>query len=407
MKDEQRHIGMDIHKEQIVVVGVNQQQEVILPIKQFSTRIFSSWAILNLRAGDQVVFEATSNTWWFYDRLKALPFEIDVRVANAHKIKLISSSRTKTDKHDALVLAKLLAANLIPAVWVPPVHVRELRRLVAHHRHLIRDRSAAKNRLHSILHRHNLSLPDGNPFHSENQAWWEGLSMSSIEKLCMRHDLQFLQQLDGWIAEVEAEIAHLSVQGPWQEQVAFVMQLPGIGLQSAMTILSAIGEIERFPTAKQLIGYSGLGASVFSSGNTHHTGGITKQGRRELRLVLVECAWSAVRCSSHWQQQYHQYTQRMDKNKAICIIARKMLVSIWHVLTKRQADCFADPQAIGRSFFNWAARHKLALSKGLSRAEFVWQELDRIGLGQNMTEFRYNDRIVRRSAMPVAASAAA
>jgi len=407
MNNMQRYFGLDVHKEKTVIVGVNQNQEVVMPAKQISTRALLTWARINFRAGDKVALEATSNTWWLHDQLKALPFEVDVLVANAHKIKLISSSRTKTDKHDALVLAKLLAANLIPQVWVPPLHVRELRRLVAHHRHLTRDRAAAKNRLHGLLYRYNLSLPQGNPFHVDNQVWWDKLPVSSVEKMCIRHDLSFLQQLDIWIHEAEAEMARLSVQSPWREQVGFVMQLPGIALQSAMTILSAIGEIERFPAAKQLVGYSGLGASVYASGETHRTGGITKQGRRELRKILIESAWSAVRYSPHWQRQYCQLTKRMDKNKAICVIARKMLVVVWHVLSKRQADRFADPQAIGRSFFNWGARHQLATGLGLSRAQFVWQELDRIGFGQNMSEFRYNDRMVRRPTMPSVSISAA
>jgi len=61
-----------------------------------------------------------------------------------------------------------------------------------------------------------------------------------------------------------------------------------------MTILSAIGEIQRFPTSKHLVGYSGLGASIHESGETHSTGRITKHGRKELRHALVEGAWVAV-----------------------------------------------------------------------------------------------------------------
>jgi transposase len=65
------------------------------------------------------------------------------------------------------------------------------------------------------------------------------------------------------------------------------MQLPGFAVVTSMTLLAAIGDITRFPSAKKLVGYSGLGASVHASGQTHHTGPIPKQGRRELRTVLV------------------------------------------------------------------------------------------------------------------------
>ena len=117
-----------------------------------------------------------------------------------------------------------------------------------------------------------------------------------------------------------------------------------------MTILSAIGEIERFPTAKKLVGYAGLGAKVHASGQTHRTGGITKQGRKELRWVLIEAAWTAVRYDQHWQEQFEQLAYRIGREKAIVAIARKLLVIIWHVLTAKAADRKAQPQQVARYF---------------------------------------------------------
>jgi transposase len=105
--------------------------------------------------------------------------------------------------------------------------------------------------------------------------------------------------------------------------VPYLLQLPGIGLITAMTILSAIGQIERFPTAKKLVGYAGLGAKVHPSGQTHRTGGITKQGRRELRRVLIEAAWTAVRYDQHWHEQFERLAYRIGAQKAIVAIARK------------------------------------------------------------------------------------
>lgn len=94
-----------------------------------------------------------------------------------------------------------------------------------------------------------------------------------------------LEQLEPFISEVETEIGRLSLAAHWAEQTPYLLQLPGIGLITAMTILGAIGEIERFPTTKKLVGYVGLGARVHASGQTHQTGGITRQDRRELRAA--------------------------------------------------------------------------------------------------------------------------
>jgi transposase len=77
---------------------------------------------------------------------------------------------------------------------------------------------------------------------------------------------------------------------PWVKQVPFLVQLPGLGVLSAMRILAAIGEISRFPSAKHLVGYAGLGASVHQSGETNRGGRITKEGRSDLRGIMVEAA---------------------------------------------------------------------------------------------------------------------
>lgn len=368
---------------------------------RFPLDSLEEWVRRHLRATDCVALESTSNAWAVYDVVE--PLVAEVTVADAHKISLISRSPRKTDQHDALVLAKLLAARLVPTVWVPPAAVRELRGLVAHRRHLVRDRTAAKNRLHSVLHRHNLHLPVGDPFSETNKAWWQTLTVSSTERLRVRHELLHIQHLSQLVDEVENEIAHLSTQEPWHDQLAFLVQMPGIGLLSGMTILSAIGEIARFPSARQLVGYSGLGASVHASGNTYRTGRITKQGRRELRTVLVECAWSAVRYSPFWKLRFERLKAQVGKQKAIVAIARKMLVVVWHVLTKREADRHADPQAVARSLMKWASRYRAATRLGLSRPDFVWQEIDRLGLGEQLDCFHYCGQFyVRQPNAPLA-----
>jgi transposase len=96
-----------------------------------------------------IALEATSNSWDFHDRLK--PFFRNLHIANPHKLKVISSSSHKTDRHDAQIIAKMLAAKILPTVWVPPIHVRQLRQLSQDRDQLVQERKNMKNRLHSIL----------------------------------------------------------------------------------------------------------------------------------------------------------------------------------------------------------------------------------------------------------------
>ena len=128
-----------------------------------------------------------------------------VTVAHPFLIKLIAQARVKTDRRDSLHLAKTLSANLIPAVWVPPKPVRELRAILAHRRRLIQQRTRARNLLHSMLHRHNLPPPETDPFIAEQRAWWAGLPLSAPRAVAVRQDLALLESLTPLIKEVEEE----------------------------------------------------------------------------------------------------------------------------------------------------------------------------------------------------------
>ena len=121
-----------------------------------------------------------------------------------------------------------------------------------------------------------------------------------MEHLRIRQDLATLHHLETQIAECEGLLVQTSGQALWQDRVVFLLQIPGFGLLTVMTILAAIGDVHRFPTAKHLVGYTGLGAGVHIRGETHHTGRITKQGGKDIRWALVEAAWSAVRWDRYW-----------------------------------------------------------------------------------------------------------
>jgi transposase len=144
----------------------------------------------------------------------------------------------------------------------------------------------------------------------------------------------------------------LSTVAPWAEYVPYLMQLPGFGIIVVMTVLAAIGDVTRFPTDKKLVGYSGLGASVHDSGETHRNGHITKEGRKDLRwitevtLVMVEAARIAVLYDPYWKAQYAPLEKRLGTNKAIVAIARKLLVVVWHVWHERVADRHANVERV-------------------------------------------------------------
>ncbi len=325
-----RYVGLDVHKAYVMVGGVDASQETTLPPRRVALVEFEGWAQKHLRPTDAVALEASTHAWYVHDLLE--PIVGRLAVAHPYHVKLIAASMVKIDKRDTLTLAHLLAANLLPEVWVPPRPVRELRALVNHRKRLVEQRSMAKNRLQSLLQHHHLILPDKRLTAVANRDWLQELPLAGSEQLRVRQELLLIDQLTELIKAAEAELAHLSVSPPWREQVAFLVQLPGLGMQSAMTVLGAVGDITRFPSAKKLVGYAGMGARVHASGQRYRTGGITKQGRRELRAVMVEAAWAAVWHDATWKAHYERLAQRIGKQKAI-------------VAAQSSVDCTGSPAA--------------------------------------------------------------
>ena len=386
----ERYLALDVHKHYLVVGGVNAQQKIVLPPRRMNFGEWALWRQKHLRLTDAVVLEATTKAWQLYDELE--PLVCRVVVAHPGKIKGLGAARVKTDERDALRLAKLLAANLIPEVWVPPMPVRELRALLAHRRRIIKMRTMCRNRLNSVIHRYNLTPPVGLLFSTAHRAWWLALQVSPTEQLRIRQDLATLDHLEPQIAEVNAELERLSTVVPWAEHVPYLMQLPGFGIQVAMTVLAAIGDITRFPDDKHLVGYSGLGASIHDSGETHHTGHITKEGRKDLRWIMVEAARSAVLHDPFWQSEYARLEKRLDTNKAIVAIARKLLIVVWHVWHEHLADRHANPARIAGKLMVWAWDLNDAERRGMTTRQFVRYHLMRLKLGDDLTRFPYGGR---------------
>jgi hypothetical protein len=127
---EPRFVGLDLHRHDVVVGAVDAPQALVLTPQRVTLRRFAQWAPRHLRPTDQGTIEATTDTWALYDLLE--PHVAKIGVAHPQQVCLIASAKVKHDKRDALILAQLLAANLLPEVWVPPPHVRQLRSLIVH-----------------------------------------------------------------------------------------------------------------------------------------------------------------------------------------------------------------------------------------------------------------------------------
>jgi hypothetical protein len=204
-----------------------------------------------------------------------------------------------------------------------------------------------------------------------------------VEKALLQTDLETLDFAQAQIASLEQAMLCLAAQ---DDRIPLLIQMPGSSRVNAMTLLAAIGDIQRFLEAKKLVGYAGLGSRIHDSGLTTRTGRITKSGRKDLRAAMVEAAQTAANTHPHWQAELARLEPRLGRNKAIVAIARKLLVAVWHVLTFQVADRFAVPERVANKLKTYSDRLRLERRpNGQSTAAFVRTQLDRMGLGAQLT----------------------
>jgi transposase len=288
---------------------------------------------LTLGAGElHGCIEMMSGAVWVRDQLATVGW--DIRLADARKVKAIAPLACKTDRVDARVLADLARRDLIPEVWVPSLDERANRERLRRRAHLIRLRTSAINRTFGLLTqwglRRNLTALrkpgaiDELAEHGVPEIWQQ-----SIATL-----LGVVDDLDSQLAPLERE---LRPHARADARVKLLMTIPGVAELLGLTLAAEIGDVARFPTAKKLVGYSGLTPVIKQSGQSSRTGRISKAGPATLRWAAVEAAQQAWRPNSPWHRLYTDTKRRHGKaNPAKAAVARKVLIAAWHVLARQE-----------------------------------------------------------------------
>jgi transposase len=382
-----RYIGLDVHKYYLIALGVDERLEVVMPARRVELSNLESWMKKNLRKLDEVVLEMTTNTWQLYDEL--VVHAGSVTVVHPPHVALITRSQVMTDKIAASILARLLAKGLLVGIWVPPQEVRELRGLVAQRQKMTRLATQAKNRLHAVIQRHHLKPPLGNPFAKTNNGWWLALALGKLEKMNLQSDLETLQFAEQQEVRIRKEMTGIAAE---DEEIGRLLHIPGIGVITAVTVYAAIGDISRFEDAEHLVGYAGMGTRVHDSELTTRSGKITKAGRRDLRVAMVEAAHVVANSHPHWKAELARLQPRIGYNRAIVAIARKLLVTVWHVLARKVADRFAEPEKVSEKMLRFAYEVGKANRAGKSAAQFARERMDTLGLGSELTSIPWGSK---------------
>ena len=328
-----RHIGVDLHKTNFVVCFLNEDETHRLetfPLSKAGIERFTE----QLNKTDAAAVEVTQNVYYFYDQIKAAVARIVL--VDTYRFSVIAKSKKKTDKADALALARFLKLDHLPEVPVPNERVRELRHLLQARETLVGMRTKLKNLGHAALTRNGIAL-SRSAFASAvaRERLLKRNDLSAADQIILQSAIRQITELDSEIERLEAEIVRL---GKNLKGINRLLQLHGMNLLSAISLLAEIGDIELFETSKQLTSYAGLVTSTRQSNETTRHGHITKQGRKRLRTTAIRAVLSMVnRTTSPLMDFYQRKKKEKGSGKAICATARKLLTIIF-VMLKKELD---------------------------------------------------------------------
>jgi transposase len=286
-----RFIGLDVHRD-FCDVAIYENGKV-----RSAGRVQSSPEQLGLFAQslcchDHVALETTANALSIARILE--PHVAGVLVADTRNVRAMTHAKVKNDRVDAQLLAKLLAAGMLPGTWVCDEQTRVLRCRLARRSQLVRGRTRARNQVHAIVIR-NLRgrAPASDTFGKKGRAWLATLELPADEREMVDSCLREADFLTGEIARVDREIARYALGCA---QIRRLMTIPGVSVTTAATLIATIGRIDRFPSARHLVGYIGLDPRSRQSGVSPSTTA-TSPSRAPQRRATCSAKQRTPRCA--------------------------------------------------------------------------------------------------------------
>jgi len=251
--------------------------------------------------------------------------------------------KQKEDTRDSRKIARSLRNGELEGIYIPTQKTEELRSLVRYRKSLVKDIGRNKSRIKSFLYRHGIEVPleldTASKYWSSNfTIWLRTVQLSTDFGHTVIHNmLDTVTLLRTKLLEVQKELRRIAKQEGYSQQVKWLTSIPGIGLITAMALLSELESIFRFGSLDKLCSYIGLVPTTNSSSDTERVGGITPRSNQYLRGIIIESAWIAIRNDPALALAYNNLCKRMKPNKAIIRIAKKLLNRIRFVL-KNQTE---------------------------------------------------------------------
>jgi transposase len=353
--------GLDVHKESISAYLINADtgeviREEVMNDRAKLSKAARRWA----RLGEvRLCYEASGAGYVLKRWLDELGESgIACQVIAPSLIPKAPGDRVKTDRRDAKRLALLSKAGLLQPVRVPSSEEETVRALVRLMTSLTRDLTRSKNRVTKYLRSlgHVYPTKTGKATWSErHRAWISALPVGEIERLIVQTHLDSVDSLQRQKAELTKRLERIAETESYWPRVQALMSLRGIGLYSAMVLLTEIGDARRFGSASQLMSYLGLVPSERSSGQTERRGRITKAGNAHGRWILSEAAWnqrfrpgSSARLRKLWQSQPKEVVEIAKRAE------RRLHDKYWRLAVRKESPIAATAVAREMAGFVWA-----------------------------------------------------
>ncbi len=300
------------------------------------------------QAPDRVVLEIGSQAGWVSDLARAVEVG-EIQVANTnHEAWRWKNTKRKTDRDDALELAKLSAMDQLPLVKLPSRRVRQWRSMIAYRHTLIGRRTAIKNGLREILDREGLTMRGGKSGWTQKsiealRALAEPIEQAGGEDLWrgqLHVELEALEQVRVLIDQVEQKLEALAKQ---DKRVQQLQTIPGVGPRLAEMVVATIDDPHRFRNGKQVGAYVGLTPRQYDSGTMKRQGRISGQGNKLLRALLVEVSWLMRRHNGYLRDAFDRVCRGSKTRRKIAAVAtaRKLMVICWAML--RDGTTWREP----------------------------------------------------------------
>ena len=337
---QQIYVGMDVHKKSWSISIYTDQFEHKTFSQPPEVGVLVNYLKRNFPgAAYRSVYEAGFSGFWIHDQLQEQG--VQCLVVNPADVPTKDKERAgKTDRVDCRKLARSLRSGDIDGIYVPSRPKAEDRSLLRTRHSMVRKQTRCKNQIKSILCFYGIHIPDeitSSHWSKRFIAWIESIRMERASgNMALKVHLAELMHIRQIIAELNRAIRALATTDGYRNNAQILKTVPGVSTLTAMTLLTELYDINRFKTLDKLCGYVGLIPNTNSSGETDRKTGITDRRNANLRRIVIESAWTAVRKDPALMMAFNELCKHMTKTKAIVRIARKLLNRIRYVLKNQQ-----------------------------------------------------------------------